>query len=339
MVSSGLWSALISLVVAGGITALFRARNTARQHGRVLFIMGLVSALSVLITAWSPPLVSGAIRTALVTLAMPMPALISILAGIGFRRAYHTRPVTFFAITGLMLSGLIFHTAPPALAAWSFWAGTTNKFILCGFLLHGLFSFWSGRHDDMDAQRLPRRYMLTTFCTVTLLVTLLTNPYSNGATTLLLGLWIMTTYTLHIVRTESIEPAFETYEEKLEELRSLFDRRHIYREDDLTLERIGDRLLLKNQAVRVLIHIGFGFRRLSNLLDHYRIADARIILEDVDQVEMKLDEIAISVGYGSIGPFEEAFRRLVGESAQGFRRRHLERANANRPLQLTNSDR
>lgn len=339
MVLSGLWSVLISLVVAGGITALFRAHNTTPQHGHVLFTMGLLSALGILITAWSPPLVSGMMRIALVTLALPMPALISILAGIGFRRAYHTRPVTFFAIAGLMLSGLIFHTAPTSQVELSLWSGQIYKLFICGFLLHGVFSFWSGRHDDMDAQRLPRRYMLATFCTVTLLFTLLTSPYSNGAITLLLGLWIMTTYALHIVRTESTEPAFETYEEKLEELRSLLDRRHIYREDDLTLERIGDRLLLKNQAVRLLVHIGFGFRRLSDLLDHYRIADARIILEDVDQVEMKLDEIAISVGYRSLGPFEEAFRRLVGESAQGFRQRHLERANANRPLQLTNSDR
>jgi len=54
---------------------------------------------------------------------------------------------------------------------------------------------------------------------------------------------------------------------------------------------------------------------------------------------MKLDEIAISVGDGAAGPFEEAFRSLVGESAQGFRRRHLEKANANRPRQLTNSER
>ena len=339
MVQLDLWSGVVSLVIAGGITFLFRSRTTTPQHTRALFIMGLVSASGIVITVWSPPFVSGMIHTSLVILAMPMPAIISILAGIEFRRAYHTRPPLFFAISGLMLSSLILHTAPSSQAEWLLWSGLIYKIFLCGFLLHGVFSFWSGRRDDMDVQRLSRRHVLEIIFLIALFAALLIKPGSDEINITLIALWFATTCAVRTTDKKKIKPVFENYEEKLAELRALFDRRRIYREDDLTLERIGDRLLLKNQAVRILIHDGLGFPRLSDLLDHYRIRDARIILEDPDQVEMKLVEVAISVGYRSLTSFEAAFRHLVGKTAREYRQHYLDQANANRPLQLTNSDR
>lgn len=339
MVQLDLWSVAVSLVVAGGITVLFRSPDPTPQQARALFIMGLVSASGIVITAWSPAFISGLIRTSLVILAMPMPAIISILAGAGFRSAYHTRPATFFAISGLVLSGLILHIAPTSQAEWSLWFGLIYKIFLCGFLLHGIFSFWNGRRDDMDVQRLPRRNMLAVIFLTVLIAALLIKPGSNEINIALIALWIATTFAIRTTGKEKINPVFENYEEKLADLRALFDRRRIYREDDLTLERIGDRLLLKNQPVRILIHYGLGFLRLSDLLDHYRIRDARIILEDPDQVELKLEEVAISVGYGSLTSFEAAFRRLAGKTAREYRQHYLDQANANRPLQLTNSDR
>lgn len=339
MVLLSLWSVVAALAVAGGITRLFRSSNPGRNQARALFFLGLVSAVGAVILTLDglPP--DRTIHFLVLVIAIPLPGLLYVLAGLGFRRSWRTGPTTFALLGILTFFGLTFHTGPNLPQGLSFWVGFVYKFAIVGLLAHAISSLWSGRHDDTDVQRRPARYPLAVLFTIALLVSLMFNPSSEIIVVFLVMCWCGTALSIHNIRTRPRSTSLVENDEKLSELRTLFNRRRIYREDDLTLERIGDRLLLDNDDVRRLIHLGLGFRRLADLLDHYRVGAARSILEDADQVEMRLNEVAISVGYRSLAPFEEAFRRLVGESAQEFRQHHLERANANRPLQLTNSDR
>lgn len=339
MVLLSLWSVVASLAVAGGITFLFRSSSPGGQQARALFLLGLVSAVGTVILTFDALSPDSVLRFLVLVLSVPLPGLLYVMAGLGFRRSWRAGPTTLASLGMLTFVGLIFqagHTLPQGL---SLWVGFFYKFAVLGHLAHAISSLWSGRYDDTDVLRRPARHPLTALFSITFLLSLLFNPSSALVAISLVLCWCGIALSIHNTRTRTSARTLDPDDEKLSELRSLLNRRRIYREDDLTLERIGDRLLLSNDEVRRLIHLGLGFRRLADLLDHYRIGAARSILEDADQVEMRLNEVAISVGYRSLAPFEEAFRRLVGESAQEFRRHHLDKANANRPLQLTNSDR
>lgn len=338
MIQESIFATIIALIIGGGLSFVFRAPVPAPSHARLLLVAGLISSAAMTVAIFGTFAGAGFAR-AIAILSAPLAGLLYILAGLGFRRAWHTGSGSFALLFVLVLTGALLHLDPVTPDVFSLWLGLTFKGASCICLLHALFSLWSGRRDDMDISRLTVRYPLTVIVAITLTVTLISSAASNISGALLVQCWLLMAASIFIIRIRNNYMRHDDQMDKLENLRELFDRRRIYREDDLTLERIGDRLLLGNEAVRRLVHRGLGFRRLGDLLDRYRVKAAQVILEDADQVEMSLSEVAISVGYTSILPFEAAFGRLVGQSARDYRQRHLEEANANRPLQLTNSDR
>lgn len=338
MIQESILSGVVAAVIAGGLSLAFRTPVPTVLQARGLLLAGLACVGAAL------AIVSGTLpgkgnNLVIVALASVIPGLLYILAGLGFRRYWHTGIGSFVILAALVFSGAIAQFVPPTAEGPSFWFGLVFKGAASLCLLHTLSSLWSGRQDDMDMSRLAARYPLALLVAVTLGVTLVSNQTSDPLNILLVFTWLIMAAVIYIIRIRNINLVLEDPDGKQGALRELFDRRRIYREDDLTLERIGDRLILDNRQVRHLIHRGLGFRRLDDLLDDYRIKAAQTILEDADQVETGIAEVAISVGYRSALPLEAAFERLVGERAQDYRRRHLEKANANRPLQLTNSDR
>lgn len=338
MIQESILSGVFAAVIAGGLSFAFRAPVPTPLQARGLLMAGLVGigSMSLLV---SGSLAESSIEPVIAALAAILPGLLYILAGLGFRRYWHTGRGTFLLLATLIFSGVFVRLVPTTAEGLSLWSGLVFKGAMSLCLLHTLSSLWSGRHDDMDVSRLLARYPLAILVAVTLVVTLVSSQSSGHLNILIIFNWLVMAAAVYFIRIRNIGVALDDPEDKLEELRELFDRRRIYREDDLTLERIGDRLLMDNRQVRQLIHRGLGFRRLGDLLDDYRVKAAQTILEDAGQVETGLAEVAISVGYPSMLPFEAAFERVVGESARDYRRRHLEKANANRPLQLTNSDR
>lgn len=338
MIQESIFGGIVAAAIAGGLSMTFRGPAPTSFQARILLAAGLagVGAASFQMTA---SLSAKGFGLVIVALAAALPGLLYILAGLGFRRSWHTGPGSFVLLVVLVFTGSIFHLAPAPAQSLSFWSGLTFKGATCLCLLHALSSLWNGRHDDMDAARLAARYPLSVLITLTLTVTLVSGQTLDYPNVLLIFSWLTMATTAYILRIRNVNLVLDDPGDKLGEMHALFDKRRIYREDDLTLERIGDRLLLDNRQVRALIHRGLGFRRLGDLLDDYRVKAAQTILEDADQVETGLTEVAISVGYPSAAPFEIAFKRLIGESAGNYRQRHLETVNANRPLQLTNSDR
>jgi AraC-like DNA-binding protein len=335
-------SALMAIVIAGGIRYTFRDADPSSLHARTLFVVGLVSITATLILILD---ISGAglsgipgSRIPVVVLSSTLPGLLYVLAGLGFRRSWHTSHTSFVLIALIIISGSVLRLMPGTASGIQQVIGLSFKVLTSICLLHVLASLWSGRRDDMDSWRLRARYPLAGLVAVCLATTLIVSQASPWPAGLLVASWILMAGSVFTIRRHNASLRLEDGS-RLEDLLELFGRRRIYREEDLTLERIGDRLLLDNEEVRALIHRGLGFRRLGDLLDDYRIKAALVILEDIDQVETGLTDVALSVGYSSLLPFEAAFRRQVGETPKAYRQLHLEKANANRPLQLTNSDR
>jgi AraC-like DNA-binding protein len=62
------------------------------------------------------------------------------------------------------------------------------------------------------------------------------------------------------------------------------------------------------KGLRRLINGELGFRNFTAFLNSYRLAEVRDVLADPDQREVPILTIALDAGFGSLGPFNRAFR-------------------------------
>ena len=79
-----------------------------------------------------------------------------------------------------------------------------------------------------------------------------------------------------------------------------------YRRDGLTLAALAETLNLSEAALRNLINQELGYRNFNDFLHHYRLQEASVRLTTED---LPILSIALECGYGSIGPFNRAFRQ------------------------------
>ncbi len=108
----------------------------------------------------------------------------------------------------------------------------------------------------------------------------------------------------------------------LDRLRALLDD-GVYREEAMSIGRLAARLDMPEHRLRKLINQGLGFRNFSAFLNARRIADAQIMLADADQARRQITQIALDLGYGSLGPFNRAFKAATGRTPTEYRRAAL----------------
>ena len=96
---------------------------------------------------------------------------------------------------------------------------------------------------------------------------------------------------------------------------------HFYREPGLTIAMLAKKLNLPEYRMRAFIHKQLGFRNFNAMLHQYRIEDASNALSDKEGQNLPVLTIALSVGYQSITPFNNAFRQIKGVTPSEFRKR------------------
>lgn len=97
----------------------------------------------------------------------------------------------------------------------------------------------------------------------------------------------------------------------------------------------GEELSLTKVARTVNISANYfseKFKKItgSNFVDYVaqiRIEKARALLEEID---LRVSEIAFTVGFQSLSQFNRVFKKLVGKSPTAFRDRYLNRSKARR---------
>ena len=94
----------------------------------------------------------------------------------------------------------------------------------------------------------------------------------------------------------------------------------VHREAGLTIGGLAERLGVPEHRLRSLINQRLGYRNFSAFLNHHRIADARAWLADPAKVDLQVLTIAMDLGYGSLAPFNRAFREDTGQSPSEYRR-------------------
>lgn len=93
-----------------------------------------------------------------------------------------------------------------------------------------------------------------------------------------------------------------------------------YREEGLTIAALAERLGAPEYRLRRLINQQLGFRNFPTYLNSYRLADAKTALRDPARTREPILSIALGLGYGSIGPFNRAFKQATGMTPSAYRR-------------------
>lgn len=94
----------------------------------------------------------------------------------------------------------------------------------------------------------------------------------------------------------------------------------IWQEEGLTIGALAAHLNVPEQRVRNTINAGLGHRNFSSFINRARIKAAKAQLTDPLAPGTTVLEIAYTVGFASLGPFNRAFRAETGQSPTEYRR-------------------
>lgn len=147
--------------------------------------------------------------------------------------------------------------------------------------------------------------------------------HAGGLCLLSLGIsaWMMRTGSLFafappkVPSQPSLLPADVAELQRLEQLM----QQGRYREDGLTIGALADAVGVPEHRLRKLINGALGYRNFTAYLNQWRIAEAKRILRDPEQARRQITEIALDLGYGSLGPFNRAFKAETGLTPTAFR--------------------
>lgn len=117
----------------------------------------------------------------------------------------------------------------------------------------------------------------------------------------------------------SLTPADNVLKQKLDAAMAS----HVYREPGLTIGVLAAKLAVPEHRLRALINQRLGYRNFSDFLNSHRIADAQAWLGDPAKVALPVLTIAMDLGYGSLAPFNRAFRDTTGQTPTDWRRAAL----------------
>ncbi|KGJ90513.1 helix-turn-helix domain-containing protein [Thalassotalea sp. ND16A] len=92
-----------------------------------------------------------------------------------------------------------------------------------------------------------------------------------------------------------------------------------FKQTELTIKQLAMTLQTPEHQLRELINQYLGFKNFSSFLNSYRIPAACLEFENVDNIRKPILTIALELGYGSIGPFNRAFKDITGKTPTQYR--------------------
>ncbi len=96
-----------------------------------------------------------------------------------------------------------------------------------------------------------------------------------------------------------------------------------WREEGLTVATLAAKVGVPEHQLRALINGHLGCRNFSAFLNSYRLEEAKRILADPSEARRQVFQVALDVGFGSIAPFNRAFKEATGQTPTEFRKAAL----------------
>lgn len=94
---------------------------------------------------------------------------------------------------------------------------------------------------------------------------------------------------------------------------------HVYRDADLSLKGLAHLLTMPEYRLREVINHRLGFRNFPAFINHYRLDEVEQKMVDPAFDRRPVLTLALEAGFGSIGPFNRAFRERHGMTPTAFR--------------------
>ncbi|MEM8499432.1 MAG: helix-turn-helix transcriptional regulator [Pseudomonadota bacterium] len=92
-----------------------------------------------------------------------------------------------------------------------------------------------------------------------------------------------------------------------------------YRDSELTIGALAERIPLPEHQLRKLINSELGYRNFSAFVQTYRIAEVCQNLQNPDKARIPILTLALDAGFGSLGPFNRAFKSITGVTPTEYR--------------------
>ena len=106
----------------------------------------------------------------------------------------------------------------------------------------------------------------------------------------------------------------------LDRLNQRFVSERLYAREALTIVELASLLGTQEHVLRRVINQGLGFRNFNDFLHTHRLKEAAERLGDPQLRRIPVLTIALEVGYGSVGPFNRAFKERFGVTPTEYRR-------------------
>jgi AraC-like DNA-binding protein len=106
----------------------------------------------------------------------------------------------------------------------------------------------------------------------------------------------------------------------VERIDKRFAPERLYARESLTITELATVLGTQEHVLRRVINYGLGFRNFSDFLHSHRLTEASQRLRDPAARRIPVLTIALEAGYGSIGPFNRAFKERFGMTPTEYRR-------------------
>ena len=209
----------------------------------------------------------------------------------------------------------------------------------------GLWHAWRGREGDLIESRRRLRFWLIVTVGLYVLAIGIAEPlvYRGGAPrevlSLIAGSIVFSTLGLcgamFVARrsdlfgpepsraSESADRPSPTGDPLAARLRAYMDAELPYRDEGLTIAALAARLGEQEYRLRRTINQAMGHRNFAQFLNAHRLAEVKQALTDPAQREVPILTIALDAGFGSLGPFNRAFREAEDMTPSEFRTRAL----------------
>lgn len=118
-------------------------------------------------------------------------------------------------------------------------------------------------------------------------------------------------------------PADPAEERLAAALQQAMAAQRVYKDPELSVAGLAALLQVPEYRLRRLINQRLGQRNFSAYLNGHRLAEAKAALADPARRHLPVLTLALEAGFGSIGPFNRAFKADTGLTPTDFRRQHL----------------
>jgi AraC-like DNA-binding protein len=240
----------------------------------------------------------------------------------------------------LLLLGLVGALAPPSMAR-TFWL--LHNVASGALIVHALIVVWNGWRGDLVEQRRRLRGPILAVSAVYAFAVIVVqtweiyfgfarslSPVAAGAL-MCLGLLALAAFgrlepdlfgqsRRSAAGPESEAPSLQGADARLAAmLDQLMRKDKLYRDERLSVSSLALKLKLPEHRLRRLINQRLGHRNFNAFVNQWRLAEAKAALADPAQLTTPISTIALDAGFGSLGPFNRAFKADTGLTPTEYR--------------------